>query len=64
MAKQWIKEMEAAEMLGYRSPRQFRRHVQKGKFFIAYTHVNGRKFQYNERDILKMLEQNSTLMTA
>lgn len=57
----WIAEEEAAAKIGYR-PRVLRMYVKAGKLNIAYTNINGRSFQYLERDIDKVLLQNSTFI--
>jgi hypothetical protein len=55
----WIHEKQAAAKIGYR-PRVLRMYVKSGKLNIAYTNLNGRSFQYNEKDIDKLLLDNST----
>lgn len=57
----WLKEEVAAEKIGYR-PRVLRRHVKAGRLNIAYTNLNGRAFQYLERDIDRVLMANSTFI--
>lgn len=57
----WIFEDEAAKMLGY-SKKYFRHQVRDGKLQVAFTNIKGRRFQYNQTDIEKVLLQNSTFI--
>jgi hypothetical protein len=62
MANNWIPEKEAAEKLRLK-PRTLRKKVQgviTPVLSIAYTNVSGRNFQYDEKDIEKVLNQNKT----
>lgn len=56
----WIKEGEAARMLGYTDLDHFRDLVKKNVFNVAYTSTRGRNFQYNKNDIDRLLIENST----
>jgi predicted site-specific integrase-resolvase len=57
----WLKENEAANRFGYK-PRTLRQHVKEGRLQIAYTNIHGRKYQYSEADIDKVLLDNSTFI--
>lgn len=57
----WIPEQQAAKKLGYNA-RVFRRKVVDGKLNIAFTNINGRKWQYEEKDIDNVLLKNSTFI--
>lgn len=57
----WIKENEAADLLGY-APETLRRYCKSGKLSISFTHINGRKFQYAEKDIEKELNKNALII--
>lgn len=57
----WVKEKEAADMLG-RRPRTLRALVQTRKLPVNFTHINGRTYMYSKEDIEKMLIQNSTIV--
>jgi hypothetical protein len=66
----WIPEPDAAEMLGFNDPRTLRRKVVvKGGApypfsLISYRCTNGRKFQYNRKDLMKFKNITSTSVTA
>ena len=62
MKASWIHEEEAAKKVGYKSHKHFRRLVRERKIPIAYSSVRGRNFQYNEKDIEKLLLTNSTII--
>lgn len=64
MAKKntWLKENEAAERLGC-EPETLRKNCKSGRLSISFTHVNGRKFQYSEQDIEKVLNENATIIS-
>lgn len=57
----WISEEKAAERMGY-SPETLRRYCKSGKLNISFTHVNGRSFRYDEKDIEKFLNKNATII--
>jgi hypothetical protein len=57
---QWIPEKEAAQKVN-RRPYTLRRLVKSGKWPIAYTAPNQRGYQYNLKDIDRLLESFSTL---
>jgi predicted site-specific integrase-resolvase len=59
----WIKESEAAQMIGI-SPETLRRYTKAGKLDISYTSVRGRNFQYDQNDIEKLLNKNAVLIHA
>jgi predicted site-specific integrase-resolvase len=54
----WIKEQEAAEMLGYK-PETLRKLVKSGKLNIAFTCLNNRKFLYCKNNIERELLAHS-----
>lgn len=56
----WIIEKEAAAKVN-RKPKYFRNLVKSGKLDIAWTTINGRSYHYNEKDIDRLLMQNSSL---
>jgi hypothetical protein len=58
----WIPETDAAAMLQMQ-PDTLRRYVKAGKpnfQMINFRHTNGRKWQYNRKDILKFKNYTST----
>ena len=57
----WINEKEAAEKLGYK-PDTLRRYVKSGKLDISFTTVRGKKFQYDEKGIDKVLNTNAQII--
>jgi predicted site-specific integrase-resolvase len=57
----WINERQAAERLGYQ-PETLRRYCKSGKLAISFTHVRNRNFQYDQRDIEKLLYENATII--
>jgi predicted site-specific integrase-resolvase len=58
---QWIKETEAAEMLGYK-PIVLRKYAKSGKLSIAFHTIKGRKFQYDRTDIENLMLKHSTFL--
>jgi predicted DNA-binding protein (UPF0251 family) len=56
----WIPESEAAKKIN-RKPRTLRELVKAGKLQVAYTTINGRTYQYSERDINRMLDSNASI---
>lgn len=65
MAKQptWIKETEAAAMIGI-APETLRRYAKDGRLDVSYTSVRGRNFQYDKNTIEKLLEKNAVRIYA
>lgn len=57
----WIDEKVAAEKVR-RKPRTLRELVKSGKWQVAYSAINNRRFQYNEKDIDRLLLENSTAL--
>lgn len=57
----WIPEVAAAQKIGYQ-PKTLRRYAKSGRLDISFTHINGRRFQYNEKDIEKLLNQNAHII--
>ena len=57
----WLPENIAAAKLD-RKPRTLRTQVKQGKLKIGYSVINGRKYQYRESDIDKLLRENSNLV--
>jgi predicted site-specific integrase-resolvase len=55
----WLHEKQAAEKIGYK-PETLRKYVKKGRLNVAFTNLNGRRFQYCEEDLDKLLLENST----
>lgn len=51
---QWIPEAEAAQKVR-RHPRNLRKYVKTGKWPVAFTALNGRRYMYSEKDIEKLL---------
>lgn len=60
MKPNWIKEQQAAQMLGYTDLDHFRSLVKSNVFNVAYTSTRGRNFQYDKNDLDKLLINNST----
>lgn len=58
---QWITEERAAGKLGY-TTETLRRYCKSGKLPISFTHTNGRKFKYDEKDIEQLLFSNATII--
>lgn len=57
----WMKEAEAASMLGYQ-PETLRKKVKAGKLNVAFTNLNNRNWQYDRKDLEKVLLENSTFI--
>jgi hypothetical protein len=57
---EWIKEKQAAEALNL-APRVLRRKAKTEVLPVPYTHVNGRKFQYDRTAIVRLQMQNSNI---
>ncbi len=56
----WIPESEAAKKIG-RKPRTLRELAKSGRLQVAYTTINGRTYQYSERDLDKVLNSGASI---
>lgn len=58
---EWISEKEAAEKL-QRKERTIRTLVKSGKWPIAYSSLNGRRYHYDLKGIERLMMENSTAL--
>lgn len=58
MATNWLSEKEVAEKLN-RAPRTVRRKVKARVWEISYRTIEGRSYQYSEKDIERFLNSNT-----
>jgi DNA-binding transcriptional MerR regulator len=62
MAKvEWIEEKEAARLVN-RKPRTLRVYVKSGKWPVAYSALNNRRYHYDLRGIEKLMLQHSSAL--
>jgi DNA-dependent RNA polymerase auxiliary subunit epsilon len=59
----WISEKEAAQMMGLKTVKYFRRLVKKGTFNISYrTRPSGKGFEYDAKAIEQTKNQNAVIL--